>query len=124
MGGLERKSFAEALKWPLPQAKCRLSIHKPELVNGELGFVFSDAKMECATKELKFALVLKFIALHPSIHVLSNQTIKTWGFSEVPMISFMDDHHVLLHLSNEKDYVHAWAREGASMAGYNFRIFN
>lgn len=39
-------------------------------------------------------------------------------------ISFMDAHHVLLHLANEKDYLHAWAREGRVVAGCAFHLFN
>lgn len=40
------------------------------------------------------------------------------------MINFMDDFHVLLHLANEKDYLHAWATKGSVVAGYQFRLFN
>ncbi|KAF5445102.1 hypothetical protein F2P56_034180 [Juglans regia] len=80
--------------------------------------------MERAAKDLKFALVLKFLFARPSIDVLRRQIIQSWGLSEVPMISFMDNYHVLLHLANEKDYVHAWAREGRLVAGCQFRLFN
>ncbi|KAK3184522.1 hypothetical protein Dsin_031808 [Dipteronia sinensis] len=106
------KSFAQALQRPIPSSKYRIPLRRPELINGDLGFVFSDAEMERAAEDLKYALVLKFLSSRPSIDVLRVQIIKTWGFSDVPMISFMDDLHVLLHLANEKDYIHAWAREG------------
>lgn len=33
------------------------------------------------------------------------------------MVSFMDNFQVLLHLANERDYIHAWAREGRVLAG-------
>ncbi|KAK1549214.1 hypothetical protein Q3G72_014050 [Acer saccharum] len=80
--------------------------------------------MDKAVEDLKHALVLKFLSSRPLIDVLRVQIIKTWGFSKVPMISFMDNHHVLLHLANEKDYIHAWAREGRVVAGCQFRLFN
>lgn len=59
--------------------------------------------MDWAAEELKFPLVLKFVSKRPSIDVLRLQIIKTWGFTEVLMISFVDEVHVLLHLANEKD---------------------
>lgn len=94
------------------------------MINGDLGFVFSEVEMARATEELKFALVLKFCSKRPSIDALRLQIIKTWGFCEVPMVIFMDEFHVLLHLANEKDYLHAWAREGRFVAGCQFRLFN
>ncbi|KAK3188863.1 hypothetical protein Dsin_028424 [Dipteronia sinensis] len=118
------KSFAQALQRPIPSSKYRIPLRRPELINGDLGFVFSDVEMERAAEDLKYALVLKFLSSRPSIDVLRVQIIKTWGFSDVPMISFMDDRHVLLHLANKKDYIHAWAREGKVVVGCQFRLFN
>ncbi|XP_035546552.1 uncharacterized protein LOC118348611 [Juglans regia] len=120
----KRRTFAEVLQRPIPPPKFKLSVRHPEVINGELGFIFSDLEMEKAAEDLKFALVLKFLSSRPSIDVLRKNIIKTWGFSEVPMISFMNDFHVLLHLANEKDYLHAWAREGRVVAGVPFRLFN
>lgn len=79
--------------------------------------MFFDVEMDRAAEDLKFALVLKFLSKRPSIDVLRLKIIKMWGFSEVPMISFMDDYHVWLHLANEKDCLHAWMREGRVVAG-------
>ncbi|XP_042958005.1 uncharacterized protein LOC122293494 [Carya illinoinensis] len=118
------RSFAQALQRPIPTAKFRIPLRKPELISGELGFVFSEVEISRVAKELKYALVLKFFSKRPSIDVLRRQIIKSWGFSEVPIISFMDELHVLLHLANEKDYLHAWAREGRYVAGCSFRLFN
>ncbi|KAI9185127.1 hypothetical protein LWI28_004452 [Acer negundo] len=118
------KSFAQALQRPILSSKYKISLRGPELINGDLGFVFSDVEMERATEDLKHALMLKFLTSRPSIDVLRVQIIKTWGFSEVPMISFIDNHHVLLHLANEKDYILAWARERRVVAGCQFRLFN
>lgn len=38
--------------------------------------------------------------------------IKSWGLLEVPLISFMDEYHVLIQLQSERDFVHAWMRVG------------
>lgn len=100
------------------------TLRKPENINGELGFVFSDIEMDRAAKDLKFALVLKFLLTRPSIDVLRLKIFKTWGFSEVPMISFMDEYNVLLNLANEKYYLHAWVRERRVVAGCQFHLFN
>lgn len=40
------------------------------------------------------------------------------------MISFMDKFHVLLHLLNKRDYLHAWATEGRVAVGCQYRLFN
>ncbi|KAI9176278.1 hypothetical protein LWI28_000684 [Acer negundo] len=118
------KFFAQGLQRPIPSSKYRIPLRRQELINGDLGFVFSDVEMERAVEDLKHTLVLKLLSSRPSIDVLRVQIIKTWGFSEVSMIIFMDNHHVLLHLANEKDYIHAWAREGRVVDGCQFRLFN
>lgn len=63
--------------------------------------------MDRVAEDLRFALILKFVLAKPSIVVLRKQFIKTWGFVEVPMISFINNYHVLIHLTNENDYFHA-----------------
>lgn len=114
----------KALQRPLQQPKFCLPLRKPENINGELGFVFFDMEMARVDVDLKFALVLKFTSTRPSIDVLILNIIIAWGFTEVPMVSFMVDYHVLLHLANEKDYVHDWAREGRVVFGCQFRLFS
>lgn len=52
-------------------------------------------------KDVKYGLALKSLFKRPSIDVLCKHTIQSWRFREVPMVSFMDDFHVLLHLTNE-----------------------
>lgn len=99
-------SLAQALSRPLPHPKYKLPLRKPVLINGELGFVFSDMEMGRAAEDLKYALVLRFLSRRPSINILRRSIIKSWSFFEVPMISFMDDFHILLDLSNEGDYLH------------------
>lgn len=60
----------------------------------------------------------------PFIDVIWLNIIKTWGFKEVSIVSFMDYSHVLLHLANEQDYLHAWAREGRVIVECQLRLFN
>lgn len=62
----------------------------------------SDVEMDRAVEECRYVLVMKFPMNRPSIDVLQLKIIKTWGFSEVLMISFIDEHQFLLHLTNEK----------------------
>lgn len=38
------------------------------------------------------------------------------------MISFMEKFHILLHLTNERDYLHAWAREMRVLWAINFEF--
>lgn len=61
--------------------------------------------------DLKFVLILKFLSHRPSIDVLCRIIIKMWGFLVVMMISFMGKFHVLLHLANEKDYLHGCGKD-------------
>lgn len=109
---------------PCPQPKFYLPLRKPEFINGDLGVVFSNAKIDRVLEDSKFALVLKFLSKRPSIDVLCLKIIQTWGFMEASMVSFMDDFHMLLHLANEKDYLHAWAREGRVVVACQFQLFN
>lgn len=80
--------------------------------------------MDKVAEDLKFALVLKFLAKHHSIDELRLNIIKTWDFKEVPMLSFMNLFHALQHLVNERDYLHAWAREIRVIVGCQFRLYN
>lgn len=86
-------------------------------IDGEPGFVFTKVEMAKAADDFKFALVLKFMRTRPSIDVIRNAVKKTWGLMEVLVISFMDDHHVLLQMCNDLDFVHGWAREGCMIGG-------
>lgn len=54
----------------LSSVKFKLPLRKPELINGDLGFVFSDVEMDRVAEDLKFVLVLKFLSTRPSIDVL------------------------------------------------------
>lgn len=53
MEGGDQRSFAQALQRPLPSVKFKLPLRKPELINGDLGFVFSDIEMDRAAEDLK-----------------------------------------------------------------------
>lgn len=68
--------------------------------------------------------MLKFLSRHPLINILQQSIIKTWGFLEVPMVDLMDNFHVLLHMANKRDYLHAWAREGHIVTCFQIRLFN
>lgn len=90
--------------------KFKVPPQRLEMINGELGINFLKAEMEKVVEDLKFALVLKFSIWRPPIDVIGQKVIKSWDFMEVPMISFMDNHNVLMHLASKKDYLHAWAQ--------------
>ncbi|KAJ0088691.1 hypothetical protein Patl1_32423 [Pistacia atlantica] len=95
----------------------------PVDIDGELGFVFLDSEMVKAAEDLKFALVMKFMRVRPSIDKLHLHVVKNWGLIEIPQISFMDDYHILIHMKNERDFIHGWTREGRYVEGNPFRLF-
>lgn len=89
---------------PLLHLNYKVPPRRPKMINGDLGINFFEAEMEKVVEDLKFALVLKFIVRRPPIDVICQHIIKSWKFLEVPTISSMDNHHVLLHLALERDY--------------------
>lgn len=91
-------------------------MHFPVEINGELRFIFSEP-------EMSKALVMKFLRVRPSIDIIRMHEVKKCGLKEIPTICFMDDHHVLVQMKNECDFIHGWAREGRMMEGYTFRPF-
>lgn len=91
----------------IAQPKFRFPMRKPEFINRELGFGFSNVEMERVVEDLKFELMMKFLSKRPSIDVLCLKMIQMWVFKEVPIVSSIDDFHVLLHLASEIDYLHA-----------------
>lgn len=99
-------------------------IKRLELINEDLGFVFLDAEVEKVAEDLRFVLVLQVTFWRTSIDTVRQNIIKTWGFMETCTASFLDNHHVLLHLANKRDHMHAWAQEGRVVAGCHFQLFN
>lgn len=95
----------------------------PVDVDGQPGFIFSEAEMTKAAEDFRYALVLKFLRSRPSIDVIWLAVVKTWVLLEIPTISLMDAHHVFIKLNSERDFVHAWAREGRVTDGCMFRLF-
>lgn len=51
-----------------------------------------------AGEEFRYALVMKFMRTRPSIDKIWLTVVKAWGLMEIPTISFMDDHHMLIHM--------------------------
>ncbi|KAL5983360.1 hypothetical protein ACLOJK_017444 [Asimina triloba] len=58
-----------------------------------------------AAEEYKFAIVMKFLRVRPPIDVIRLNVVKKWSLIETPMISFMDDFHVLIQMKNERDFI-------------------
>lgn len=63
--------------WPIQPLKFKIPNRKPEFLIGDLGFIFSEVELECTSKGLKFALILKFLSRRPSIDVLRRTIIKS-----------------------------------------------
>lgn len=87
-----------------------------------MGFIFSDAKIDHAVDKFKFKLVLKFLSKRPPIDTLRTQIIKSLGFREVHIISFMDKFHILLHLTNEKNICKHGLGKGEWLGADNFNF--
>lgn len=95
-----------------------------EVIDVELGFSFSYAKMEKALEDFKHALVLMFLTCKPSFNVLRSEILKSCGFAVTLTINFMDFFHVLVHLKNDQDYLHTWTRERRIVASCKLWLFN
>lgn len=108
---------------PYAASTFKLPMHFPVDVDGQSGFVFTEAEMARADEDFCFTLVLKFLQSRPSIDVIRLAVVKTWGLLEIPTISFMDAHHVFIKLNFERDFVHEWAREGRVIDGCSFWLF-
>ncbi|KAK0595455.1 hypothetical protein LWI29_006801 [Acer saccharum] len=117
------KSYAQAVDKKVETHAYKFPMRYPVDINGELGFIFSEMKMVKVEEDFRFALVMKFMRFRPSIDRIRLSVVKTWGLTEIPTISFMDDYHVLIHMKNEQDFVHCWTREGRIMEGNSFRLF-
>ncbi|KAK3219917.1 hypothetical protein Dsin_013887 [Dipteronia sinensis] len=121
--GLGVNSYAQAVNEKVDTPAFKIPMRFPVDINGELGFIFSETEMVKAEEDFRFALVMKFMRYRPSIDKIRLSVVKTWGLTEIPTISFMDDYHVLIHMKNERDFVHGWTREGRTMEGNSFRLF-
>lgn len=59
----------------------------PTLINGQMGFVFTDQETKKLADDLRFALVLKFLSTRPNIDDLRRAVVKTWGLNEIEIAS-------------------------------------
>ncbi|TXG69366.1 hypothetical protein EZV62_004301 [Acer yangbiense] len=112
------KSYAQAIDKNVETHAYKFPMRYPVDINGELGFIFSEMEMVKAEEDFRFALVMKFMRFRPSIDRIRLSVVKTWGLTEIPTISFMDDYHVLIHMKNERDFVHGWTREASCFGRY------
>lgn len=55
------KTFAQPFKGLYRHRSIDYPQHKQELINGDLGFVFSEVEMDRVSEDMKFALFLKFL---------------------------------------------------------------
>lgn len=76
--------------------------------------------MPKAADDFRYALVLKFVRSRPSIDDVRLAIIKSWGLIDIPTVSVMDDHHILVQMKSERDFVHGWTHEGRLIAGCVF----
>ncbi|CAI9786686.1 unnamed protein product [Fraxinus pennsylvanica] len=116
-GVQQGRSFLEAAKQPVGgeiSATPPLQLRRPELIEGELGFIFTDVEVKRLAEDFKFALILKFLSFRPNFDLVREAIARTWGLREVPVVSHMDASHVLVKMKNEGDFLVAWAREVGS----------
>lgn len=89
----------------------------------EPGFIFTEPKMSKAAEDFHFALVLKFVRTRPTIDDIRRAIVKSCSLLNVPTVSVMDDHHVLVKMQSERDFVHGWARQGRLIFVCVFKFF-
>lgn len=90
-------SFTQALQCPITQSKYHAPPCKLEMIEDDLDF---------------------------SIDVLRHTMFKSWALQWHRSSAFMNDFHVLLHLNNERNSLHAWTWEGKVVARCQFWMFN
>lgn len=90
------KSYAAVVAKPVDSTSFKIPMGFPVDVNGELGFIFLEAKMTKAADEYKFTIIMKFMRTRLSINNIRLHVAKKWGLLKKPIISFMDDFHILI----------------------------
>ncbi|CAI9777356.1 unnamed protein product [Fraxinus pennsylvanica] len=94
----QRQSFLEVAKHSVCReipASQLLQLRRPKLIEGELGFIFTDVEVKRLVEDFRFALVLKFLSFRPNIDLVRAAVAKTWGLWEVLVVSHMDASNVL-----------------------------
>ncbi|CAA2982383.1 Hypothetical predicted protein [Olea europaea subsp. europaea] len=87
-----------------------LQLRKPAMIEGDLGFIFMEAKVKHLVEEFRFALILKFLSYRPNIDLTRAAIAKNWGLRVMPVVSSMDSSHVLVQMKNEGDFLRARQR--------------
>lgn len=113
----ENRSFTDVVHHPFPPLKIKAHAQQLELINGELVVSFLEGELEKMVEDFKFASVLKFFDRCLPIDFVQQKIVKSWGFLEVPMTTFMDNQHILLYFVSKHDHMHACAREGQVIVG-------
>lgn len=66
----EGMTFANVMWWPFVTQMFMIPSRRLEVINGEMGIGFTNAKMRKIINDMKFALVLKFSMRFPPIDIL------------------------------------------------------
>lgn len=76
------KSYAVTVVKPTYSTTFKIPMRYPMDVNGELGFIVSEVEMAKATKDHKYAIVMKFMQTRPTVDNIQLHVVKNWGFLE------------------------------------------
>ncbi|CAA2982608.1 Hypothetical predicted protein [Olea europaea subsp. europaea] len=77
-------------KLPVTKSDTAILLKGLDLINGELGFIFSDVEEKRLSEYLRFALVMKFLTVRPNIDVIWQTVNKTWGLQRTIHCSTID----------------------------------
>ncbi|KAL3628287.1 hypothetical protein CASFOL_027333 [Castilleja foliolosa] len=100
-----------------------LAIRTPTYVNNVPVCIISPMEVELASKQLEFALVLKFSSGRPSLFEIRNHINLHWNLSKEPVLSLLDARHILMITACNEDMVRAQSRVSHRINSSLYRIF-
>ncbi|KAL3633900.1 hypothetical protein CASFOL_022662 [Castilleja foliolosa] len=85
--------------------------------------IISSLEIEQATKQLEYALIMKFTSGRPSLFDIRTHIKNHWKLAKDPIITLIDPRHVLVINENEEDMVIAQSQESHKINTSLYRIF-
>ncbi|KAF5465280.1 hypothetical protein F2P56_015300 [Juglans regia] len=111
---------------PLPMPEVVVPMQEAKLIEGELCFIFNKEEINRMAALFRFSVVLSFQRRCPSLDVIRGYIKNRWGLISMPVVGAIRRRacNVLVHLTNEANFVTTMSREVMDIANVPYKIFH
>ncbi|KAF5458486.1 hypothetical protein F2P56_022510 [Juglans regia] len=126
MPATKARSFVDlVMTVPQPIPEVNLPMRSPNMIEGQVCFMFSKEEMVLSAEPFRYSLVLKFLKQRHSLDAIRMFIRVRWGLMGNAVVSSMSkNHNVFIRLTSEEDFNKAFSREASEINGVSYRVFH